>query len=87
MFVLTIDNKAYTVDFKHHTLGTTCFIFEGSTSRGIAYAMGESIRNLKDNPCKAIGRKLSFSRALVAFDKPTRTLFWNEYHKKSRGTK
>lgn len=101
MFQITIQDKTYTVNFNHYPSGTECFIVSGKSTGRIdktrpddVVSVGASWIVPPDSPCKAIGRKLSLSRALLdekdgqhIFDKPTRTLFWNRYHELSRGTK
>ncbi len=88
MFILTLNDKTIHVDFHHYPDGTACYFTEDLPDTGKRnVAFGKSVRNPKDTPCRAIGRKLALGRALIAFDKPTRKMFWDAYHQKTRGTK
>jgi len=76
-------------------IGTECLILAGDKSKtikdvainGDPVAQGESYLHPMDRVsrfCKATGRKLSLTRALKVFDKPTRKAFWEVYLTKSR---
>jgi len=65
-----IPNSSYTAQ------GMTTCIIERSE---IVVSTGKAWCSFSDIFCKGTGRKLSFTRALSAFDRPTRAAFWKEY--------
>ena len=81
----------YWVSFHHENytntnlVGMTNFskcIIENKTNPEIN-GTGIAVLSKGDKFCKDKGRKLAMKRAMkdVGLAKPTRTLFWNEYHK------
>jgi len=88
MLRVQTDNGEVRVDFVHvrfhkdedsesnnHHAITYCLVQngDGSLRNGIALC------SVRDNFDRAIGRKLSLTRALRGLDKPTRTSVWNKY--------
>jgi hypothetical protein len=72
-----VEGRYYRVDFAHGDIYTNCDIIDGDT--GDCIATGEAVRHPNDNPNKAFGRKLSFTRAIVGFDRAIRREFWMNY--------
>lgn len=81
------------VPFKHPKLervftnrvpyGTNCDIFfsDTETNEGIVVFTGTALLHPKDNFNKAIGRKISLTRAIEDLPKTVRTQIWEKYHK------
>ncbi|MCK5782641.1 MAG: hypothetical protein KAH10_08620 [Flavobacteriales bacterium] len=68
----------YKVKFKHNMQkGTICLIIDPDTDDVIA--TGTSRKHPHDIYCKAIGRKLSFTRAIAEFGRSTRTDMWIDF--------
>lgn len=44
---------------------------------------GQALCSVRDNFCKATGRKIAFGRAIATFPRPVRTLLWREYLRQS----
>lgn len=57
-----------------------CYLYEG----GKLIAWDNAVCSMKDNFCKAVGRKLAFARALLNshLGKEERSKVWDEYLKK-----
>ena len=84
MKVETSTGNTYFIDWRHEEseskalskFRTTCYIKDkdfNPIDNDYAFC------SIKDNFCKAIGRKISLARALMIFDKPIRKEIWEAY--------
>ena len=95
MISTIINNQPVMITFTHSGEDNSCVWFErgvkGYTScilrddHGNEIARGAATCAWEDRFNKSIGRRLSLTRAIQGFDRPTRTKIWQTYHNRITG--